>query len=392
VLVQPDLYIENVNFNGHKIVLGSLYLTTGDESYIATTIIDGDSSGSAVTFENGEDITAIIKGFTITNGNAPEGGGIFCMNSNPVITNNIITLNICNTYGAGIYCYYANPVVSYNEIYDNTVIEQFGRGGGIYCGMAEPFIKNNLVYNNSSAGMGGGISCANGGPILINNVFYGNIAGGGGGIYGWLATPTIRNCIFWADMPYEILMAGSSYPDIAYSDIEGNWPGIGNIDIFPLFRDPANNDFHLMSTFCGDPYDSPCIDVGDPTIQDYLLDCDWGLGSQLSDMGAYGGGDSTLQAIEDGQLALPEEPILFPSYPNPFNSITNIEFTLSKQSSISFDIYDILGREVESIYDGTIAAGAHAFRWDAGNYPSGVYFAKLKLGDYSKNIKMLLLK
>jgi hypothetical protein len=54
VLVQPGTYVENINFNGHNIVLGSLFLTTGDTIYISTTIIDGDSAGTVVTFESGE--------------------------------------------------------------------------------------------------------------------------------------------------------------------------------------------------------------------------------------------------------------------------------------------------------------------------------------------------
>ena len=44
VLVQPGIYIENISFNGHNVVLGSLFLTTGDTSYISQTIIDGDLS------------------------------------------------------------------------------------------------------------------------------------------------------------------------------------------------------------------------------------------------------------------------------------------------------------------------------------------------------------
>ncbi|UCC79596.1 MAG: T9SS type A sorting domain-containing protein [Candidatus Zixiibacteriota bacterium] len=392
VLVQPGLYIENVDFSGRNIVLGSLFLTTGDDSYIATTIIDGDSSGSVVTFDNNEDSTAILKGFTITRGNTPEGGGIFCMYSNPVITNNIITLNMAYNYGAGIYCYYANPIISYNDINSNTLIEHFGRGGGIYCGMSAPLVKNNLVYNNSSAGMGGGISCANGDPVLINNAFYGNVAGGGGGIYCWLANPTIRNCIFWDDLPSEILMAGSSYPDIAYSDIEGNWPGIGNIDIFPLFRDPANDDFHLMYADCGDPLDSPCIDVGDPTIEDYFLSCNWGLGTVVSDMGAYGGGDSTLLDVDDVIPPLPEEIVLLQNYPNPFNAATNIEFILSGRSYLSITIYNILGQEVANLYSGIKPPGVHTLTWNAGDYPSGVYFARLEAGNITKSMKMILLK
>ena len=60
VLVQPGTYVENINFNGHNIVLGSLFLTTGDTTYIAETMIDGDSSGPVVTFESVEDSTSII--------------------------------------------------------------------------------------------------------------------------------------------------------------------------------------------------------------------------------------------------------------------------------------------------------------------------------------------
>lgn len=46
VLVQPGTYVENIDFNGHNIVVGSLFLTIGDTSYISSTVIDGDSSGS----------------------------------------------------------------------------------------------------------------------------------------------------------------------------------------------------------------------------------------------------------------------------------------------------------------------------------------------------------
>ncbi len=74
VLVQPATYAENINFNGRNIALGSLFLTTGDMSYISQTVIDGNGSGSVVTFENGEDSTAMIMGFTIQNGVAEEGG------------------------------------------------------------------------------------------------------------------------------------------------------------------------------------------------------------------------------------------------------------------------------------------------------------------------------
>ena len=53
-------YVENINFNSKNIVVGSRFLTTGDTSYISQTVIDGDRSGSVVSFSDGEDSTAIL--------------------------------------------------------------------------------------------------------------------------------------------------------------------------------------------------------------------------------------------------------------------------------------------------------------------------------------------
>ena len=78
VLVQPATYFENINYNGKLITVGSLFLTTWDTTYISSTIIDGFSIGSVVTFTNNENSSAILCGFTITNGSANYGGGIHC--------------------------------------------------------------------------------------------------------------------------------------------------------------------------------------------------------------------------------------------------------------------------------------------------------------------------
>ena len=87
VLVQIGTYIENINFNGKNITVASQYLTTQDTSYISQTVIDGNSSGSVVTFESGEDSTAIIIGFTLNNGRSRKGGGIECSSSSQSLEN-----------------------------------------------------------------------------------------------------------------------------------------------------------------------------------------------------------------------------------------------------------------------------------------------------------------
>jgi len=266
VLVQPGTYVENINFNGHNCTLGSLFLTTGDTSYIFTTIIDGDSSGSVIIFQNGEDSTAIVTGFTIQNGHANSGGGVLCyISSSPTIENNIIKNNHVGDSGGGISC--AN----------NTIV------------------RNNVIFGNS-AWLGAGIKCNSGFPLIINNTITGNLYGGG--ICGEGPTyPIIINNILWGNEGGEIVRYACPEIEATFCDIQGGWPGDGNIDIDPLFRDPQNNNFHLMSIDCGDSEDSPCIDAGNPNLADKVLDCSWGLGDIRSDMGAYGGGDSTSSGV-----------------------------------------------------------------------------------------------
>ena len=55
VLVQPGTYVENINFYGQLITVASLFLTTQNEAYISSTIIDGNQAGRVVSFLNGED-------------------------------------------------------------------------------------------------------------------------------------------------------------------------------------------------------------------------------------------------------------------------------------------------------------------------------------------------
>ena len=130
VLVQPGTYYETINYDGKNIVIGSLILTTGDTSYISQTIIDGNEDGSVVTFENGEDTTAVLIGFTITNGNSDEGGGIRCYSSDPTLTFLNITNNFSTDNAGGIHfresssnLYFVNILVNETDGY---------HGGGLY--------------------------------------------------------------------------------------------------------------------------------------------------------------------------------------------------------------------------------------------------------------------
>jgi hypothetical protein len=165
-----------------------------------------------------------------------------------------------------------------------------------------------------------------------------------------------------------------------------------NIYLAPLLRDIENEDYHLMWTECGDSADSPCIDAGDPTIHDHTLDCAWGLGTLISDIGLYGG-DSVISGISyPSAPILPAKPILFQNFPNPFNPITQIQFDLPKAAQVQLRIYNILGQEVVTLANGIFPAGTHGVSWNATNFPSGIYIYQFKAEDFMEAKKMVLIR
>jgi len=148
VLVWPGTYFENLDFNGKSLTLASLMLTTEDEDYKFSTLIDGGGNGRCVNISSFEE-NAIVYGFTIINGKAEDGGGIRTYESNAQIINNIIKNNHSFKYGAGVICSYDSyTVLTGNSIFDN---HAYYSGGGIaIVGSSVEFdsISRNSIYNN----------------------------------------------------------------------------------------------------------------------------------------------------------------------------------------------------------------------------------------------------
>jgi photosystem II stability/assembly factor-like uncharacterized protein len=80
------------------------------------------------------------------------------------------------------------------------------------------------------------------------------------------------------------------------------------------------------------------------------------------------------------------------NYPNPFNPTTMIEYQLKDKSFVTLTIFDVLGRRVATLVDGEQNGGSHSVPWDASSVASGVYFYRLKAGDFVETKKMLLMK
>ncbi len=83
------------------------------------------------------------------------------------------------------------------------------------------------------------------------------------------------------------------------------------------------------------------------------------------------------------------------NYPNPFNATTNFLFTILNDEKVTLIIYNIMGEKVTEIISKNLVAGKHLYTWNTSNNQktsSGIYFARLTAGDYSKTRKIVLLK
>ena len=306
VVVEPGTYHEHgIDFLGKGIVV------TGpdpeDSLTVAATIVDGDAAGSVFMFQTGEDSSSVLNGLTITNGLSSLGGGVYCDAASPTISRNIIRNNSApglqpDGRGGGIFSFNSQAIIRENIIAFNS---SGNKGGGIMADSSSPLIVNNVLRENISYLSGGAIrvyeSAArihnhlivgnhtdyHGGGIsthvssataIVNNTLVGNsvdYSGGGGGVTS-TGNPEIINCIVWGNSPKSI----DGGPTVSYSDIEGGFSGAGNIGLDPLFFEPFDGSYQVQPG-------SPCVDSGDPTIEDACLPP--GLGGTRSDMGAYGG-------------------------------------------------------------------------------------------------------
>jgi len=221
-------------------------------------------------------------------GKINHGSGIYCSWSSPTVERCTVA-GIASTWAAaGIHCHHSSPTLVNCSIVGNTSLSR--TGGALTAYYSSPTLHGCLVSDNSVIGdysRGGGVYCHSSSPVLSNCTFTNNTSDDrGGGLYFDSSTPVLTNCIVWNNAPEGIEVASGS-PIVTFSDVQQGWPGKGNIEADPGFRSAGSYDQLLGPG-------SPCIDTGDPTIEDALSDWHRRWPSRLpngarSDMGAYGG-------------------------------------------------------------------------------------------------------
>ena len=165
------------------------------------TTIDGGGTGSVVT-AIGIGSETVLDGFTITNGAVPTwgdgGGGMYNLNSSPVVTNCLFSSNSALSDGGGMYNVNSSPTVTNCTFSNNSATA--GWGGGIRNHNSSPTVTNCIFSENSAAGAGGGMYNYASSPVLVNCIFSGNLAERGAGMFNTVSSsPTVINCTFFGN-------------------------------------------------------------------------------------------------------------------------------------------------------------------------------------------------
>jgi len=256
ILVHEGRYYETLNLMGKCLDISRFVPDAAEIS--AYPVIDAQNRGTVVTFNQGEDSSCQLSGLVLTGGLDNSSGAIACIGASPTIKNCLI------------------------------------------------------VGNRSTDPLGAIIYCEDSHSLFQNLTVYGNASGASGSAFRFTdCAATITNSILWRNAPGEVTVVSGNDPTIVYSDVQGTWPGLGNISTDPLFAlrsygaDPSNSgtvlipdDFHLLSetgrwnahslTWIADELTSPCIDAGDPG--DSWTGEARPHGARIN-MGAYGGTD-----------------------------------------------------------------------------------------------------
>ena len=176
-----------------------------------------------------------------------------------------------------------------------------------------------------------------------------------------------------------------SYDNEALEFIDNSIAGIGNINII---KDDKAGNLEINSYLDSSNFDGT-ISVGftsksvadDITFE--ILNANVVIENEVSSI-------SNLPKISINYV--PQRFSLSQNYPNPFNPTTTIEYSLSENTHVELNIYNVSGQKVASLKDEIENAGKHSVRWDATGIPSGVYIYKLQAKGITQRRKMLLLK
>lgn len=358
---------------------GLKFINSAQPNRIENTIIE--NSFTCPLSVNGSTI-AVIESRLIDNNTTTFSSGIDLLNSTQVeLTGNLIAGNTSSSSAAAISLRNTQAVIAGNIIVNNT-------------GLSAVHVRDGSVVE------------------LTGNTIANNATG-----YGYVqvdeAQATLTNNILWGDGTMIGNTAGNL--DVSWSLIAGGYPdGSDILDTDPLFVSPTSGSgtgYDYMDAVWLLLPDSPAIDAGnpDPAYNDPEDPASPGnalypaMGTVRADLGAYGGGGTTIGVgiDEDGEdVAPPVTALRVAAWPNPFNPRLSIRLELPANQgnrNVRVDVCNIRGQKIKTLIDKKMNGDTIDLEWDATDsygktVSSGVYF--IRAYNETENVahKVLLLK
>jgi hypothetical protein len=261
-------------------------------------------------------------------------------------------------------------------IFEGNQVAATGNGSAIYFSLSD-YIQNsaglemiNCLVNNNEGGKSAIFSGKNCNLNLVNNTLADNDTQ-----YGIYAssndTLNILNSILRHNVD-EVIHYTNGFPQVSYSNIQGGWDGIGNIDANPLFDSLGIHPYQLLN-------DSPCVNAGSPDttalqIPVYDLGGNQRITGDRIDMGAY---ECLFTAIPGTSKNINRVSI----YPNPVLSEVNVEIELEEAGQVQVYLYTHHGQLQRVSDEGYKPSGRHLVRMNVTDLPSGTYLIKVLAGN-----------
>lgn len=212
-----------------------------------------------------------------------------------------------------------------------------------------------------------------------------------------------KNNVFKLETRYskKIMVAETAYPfSLSWNDNSNNFVGTEN-QLLPGYPATPSGQKKFLDTLISITKSIPNGNGIGVCYWEPIYIASSALGSPWENLTLFDFSNNLLPAISafenktvsvNDKINFPTELVIYPNYPNPFNPSTVIRFSIPANSDTKIDIFDLTGRNISTLHNGTLSKGTYEFSFSPKNLPSGIYFVKILSGNFYGSQKLILMK